>query len=401
MKLLQVNSVCGIGSTGRIAVDLYNEAKNAGHGAAIAYGREPALACPETIRLGVRPNLLDIAKTRLFDSHGYANRAATKRLTETISREGFTLVHLHNVHGYYLHLPTLFQFLKKSGIPVVWTLHDCWPFTGHCAFYQPAGCQKWLTGCGGCPLKREYPASFLLDASARNYKNKKNLFGGLNCHLVTPSRWLAGEAEKSFLGGYPVSVIPNGIDLSVFRPTDAGELLARYQIDGRKIILGVAGPWKKSKGLDVFLRLAPRLPEDYQIVLVGLSAQQKDALPSNVTGIGRTNSPAELAALYSAAEVFCNPTTADNFPTTQLEALACGTPVVTYNTGGASEALPAACGTVVPAGDEAALLYALLKTKKQDCAAACLKQAAEYEKHAQFRKYLALYERLEEKNSNA
>jgi glycosyltransferase involved in cell wall biosynthesis len=287
----------------------------------------------------------------------------------------------------------LFQYLKSAGTPVVWTLHDCHAFTGHCAFFDMAGCEKWKHGCGNCPQKQAYPKSILLDRSARNYVEKRELFTGLkNLTIVTPSNWLKALAEQSFLGEYPIQTIHNGIDPDIFKPTGS-DLRSRFGVGETKLVLGVANIWEPRKGLLDFLALAEKLGDAAKVVLIGLSDRQIKDLPRCVTGIRRTANARELAAWYTAADVFVNPTLEDNFPTTQIEALACGTPVVTYDTGGCAEALDETCGVVVSKGYIDGLekgVFHACDLQAQDC----LKRASAFDQNDRFAEYAALYETL-------
>lgn len=392
MKVLQINSVCGRGSTGRITTDLADVLAAHGHTCRIAYGRDTA---PEryrgtAVRIGGdRDVYLHGLKSLLLDAHGTGSTRATARAIEWIREYDPDVVHLHNVHGYYIDTRLLFRYLKEAGKPVVWTLHDCWAFTGHCSYFTMVDCDRWKTQCAHCVQKKAYPASLLWDRSKRNFQSKQELFTGLpNVTLVTPSNWLAGLVRQSFLKGYPVEAIPNGIDLDVFKPTPS-DFRERHGLVGKQVLLGVANIWAPSKGLDDFIQLSSMLTDEQKIVLVGLSEKQIRTLPEGILGIRRTDSVQGLAEIYSAADVFVNPTHEDNFPTTNLEALACGTPVITYRTGGSPEALDESCGAVVSegAGNILPALSAL-----QVPPDACIRRAAQFEKKAQFEKYLQLYE---------
>jgi len=306
---------------------------------------------------------------------------------------------LHNIHGYYLHVGILFKYLKNKTIPVVWTLHDCWPFTGHCAHFEWVSCEKWKTECNNCPLTHIYPSSWYIDNSKKNFYEKKSLFQGLeNLTIVTPSLWLKGLVKQSFLKDYPVKVINNGIDLERFKPVETEIVKDKYSLTGYKIVLGVASVWDRIKGLDHFKQLSKLLYEDVRIVLVGLNKKQIQSLPQNIIGVERTESVEELTALYSCADVFVNPTLVDNFPTTNLEALACGTPVVTYDTGGSPEAVDEETGIVVEQGDIGKLLTAvnkILNHGKEQYKSNCRKRAVQkYDKIERYQDYLKLYESI-------
>ena len=385
MKVLQINSVCGIRSTGRICTDLADVLLQDGHECMIAYGRE---SVPEKYRkIAVRiGNDLDAKmhalQSRIFDNAGFGSKRATEKFIDWVKKYDPDIIHLHNIHGYYINVEILFNYLAEFNKPVVWTLHDCWAFTGHCAYYSYVKCDKWKTGCFNCTQKKRYPSSLLWDASKQNWQKKKALFTSVkNMTLVTPSKWLANEVKKSFLSNYPMKVIANGIDLDVFKPTPS-DFKEKNGFVGKKIILGVASSWSECKGLKDFIELSKILDEKYKIVLVGLSGNQIKELPENVMAISRTNNVKELAEIYTAADIFFNPTYEDNFPTVNLEAQACGTPVITYRTGGSVESVPEE--NVVEQGDFTKLTYRLEKTLE-------IAKNAAFNKNLLMKKYLEVY----------
>jgi putative colanic acid biosynthesis glycosyltransferase len=339
LKVLQINTVCGVGSVGRIVRQIHEALREKGHESYIAYGRKP-LGCDGAIRIGGDLDVyFQVFLTRVFDLHGFGSKKATKKFLKIVEEINPDIIHLHNIHGYYLNIEVLFDFLKSFDKPVVWTLHDCWAFTGHCSYFTYAKCERWKTGCYSCPEKKSYPRSVIFDNSKSNYARKKKAFtGAKNMTLVTPSQWLAGLVKESFLRDYPVQVIPNGIDTEVFKPTPS-DFKKRYGLDGKFLILGVANVWEKRKGFDYFLDLSKYLSDDEIIVLVGLSDERIKNLPNNIIGIKRTNSAKELSEIYTAADVFFNPTLEDNYPTVNLEAQACGTYVITFDSGGAKETI--------------------------------------------------------------
>lgn len=392
MKVFQINSVCGIGSTGRIVCDIKQTLEANDDKCQIAYGRG-FYNDPDCLK--IESDLVFKAHvffSRITDRQGFYSTSATKRLVRSIEHFEPDIIHLHNIHGYYLDIRVLFEFLKNYGKPVVWTLHDCWAFTGHCAYFDYADCNKWKTGCGQCPQKSAYPASFLLDDSKKSFQEKKRLFTSVpNMNIVTPSDWLNNLVKESFLGEIPVTTINNGIDLSVFRPVET-KFKEKNNLRGKKLVLGIANVWEKRKGLDDFIALSKILSDDAKIVLVGLSEKQISSLPSNIMGITRTANINELVELYSAADVFVNPTKEDNFPTVNIEAIACGTPVVTYNTGGSGEMLNEKCGIVVPTGDINALAQAIenINLKSEDC----VSYAINFEKNKQYNIYMELYKNI-------
>ena len=400
-KLLQINITANWGSHGRIAEDIGVLAQEKGWESYIAYGRHANSSQSTLIKIG---NMFDEyihgIQSRLLDNHGLASKKTTLKLVQEIDRIKPDMIHLHNIHGYYLNYPILFQYLAKSNIPVVWTLHDCWPITGHCAYFTYVQCDKWKDGCKNCNHINTYPISYLRQRSALNYKCKKESFTQCKSMTVVPvSRWLADIIDQSFLNKYPIRMIHNGIDLNVFsgreRQTD---ILAQYK--DKHIILGVNSKWDSRKGFKDFIKLRNLLDSRYLIVLVGLPEQQIKGLPEGVIGIRRTNNISELADYYAAATVFVNPTYEDNFPTTNIEAMACGTPVITYQTGGSPESIvEGKTGFVVPYGNVEVLADTIqnlaqsdqLLTMRETC-----RQHSEkfYNKNQCYQKYFDLYNTL-------
>lgn len=403
MRIVQINTVCGTGSTGKIAVDLYKIAEEAGHTPYIAYGRGSAPAHVQGFKIG---NVVDFGRHVLVNfflgKSGFGSKAVTKRFLRWLDEIEPDVLHLHNLHGFYLHIGMLFEYIKSHNIPVVWTLHDCWPLTGQCAYFDYADCDKWQTGCHNCPIFRsEYPYSLFRDNSKENYIEKKSIFTGVpNLIIVTPSNWLADIVKRSYLRDYPVAVIPNGIDLSLFKP--AAIQVSDVQPSGRiasapKIVLGVANVWTRRKGLDFFLQLSDMLGSAFHIVLIGLSKKQQAELQSKfkgrITAITRTSNQQELVSWYQKAYVFVNPTLEDNFPTTNLEALACGTPVITFQTGGSPECITDECGIVVEKGNIAELKEAILalESRPEITPSKCREKALAYDRKARFKEYLKIY----------
>lgn len=353
MKYLFINSVAGVGSTGKIAADQCRKLEKEGHQCVLAYGRAKA-NCDDiqTIQIGTPWDYRwHGVVTRVFDRHGFASKHATKVFLKWVAEYNPDVIWLHNLHGYYINIDLLFKYLKSCKKKIYWTLHDCWAFTGHCSYFDYVGCDNWRVDCRECPQKRNYPASILISASKKNYKAKKEIFCGVdNLKIIVPSKWLEGLVKGSFLREYPVEVMHNSIDQNVFKPTPS-DFKKKYHLEDKKIILGVAGVWEKRKGLEDFFKLSDILDDEYRIVLVGLDRKQINHLPKNIIGIKKTNSAKELAEIYTAADVFFNPTYEDNYPTVNLEAQACGTPVVTYNTGGAKETIVMPDSYVVNKGD--------------------------------------------------
>lgn len=397
MDILQINTSVNTGSTGRITEQIGQKAIQNGHSSTIAFGvRGNGESCSKLIRIGSKPDrVLHGLKTRMFDLHGFGSKRATEIFVKKLETLAPDVIGLHNLHGYYLNIEVLFSYLKEVRKPIVWTFHDCWPFTGHCTYFDSVGCEKWIDGCFNCPKTKFYPASYGADNSKWNYERKKELFNGIkNLRIITPSHWLAGLVKQSFLKEYPVNVINNGVDTDVFAP-EVQEIPSSLQLDNRKIVLGVASVWDKRKGLQDFIELNKIIGKDFRIVLVGLSIEQIKDLPGGITGFARTENVNQLAALYGIADVFVNPTWQDNFPTTNIEALACGTPVITYNTGGSPEAVNEKTGFVVEQGDLDGVVQALKKISEKNRESSrkiCRKHALEhFNKEERFQDHIELY----------
>jgi len=398
LKVLQINTTVNSGSHGRIAEEIGRLLIENGHKSVIAYGRTALSSRSDLIRVGKKADLaLHLVKTRLFDRHGFGSSHATKEFLKKIDDINPDIIHLHNLHGYYLNVKVLFKYFVKINRPLVWTFHDCWPFTGHCSHFQHINCAKWTTGCYNCPLSLSYPKSLFVDNSKMNYYQKKDLFTGINeMIIVAPSQWLAGHLKNSFLSDYEIRIINNGIDINKFKPVDSLVIRNKHNIT-KKYILGVASTWTEKKGLEDFKQLKNINPE-LDIVLVGLSMKQIHAMPPTIKAIPRTEKIEDLAALYSGAEVFINPTYSDNFPSVNLEALACGTPVITYKTGGSSESIDKKTGIVVEKGKIDRLVdavYTILNNGKNQYTNNCRARAELlFNKDDRYNDYITLYSKI-------
>lgn len=405
-KLLQINPVIRTNtSTGRIMQEIGELAMANGWDSYIAYsgGRDGIKPCKsKLLPVGGK---LDVAVhglwTRLTDRHGLASWCATRKFIQEIETLKPDVIHIHNIHGYFLNFKMLFEYLEKADIPVIWTVHDCWLYTGHCYYYSSVGCDKWQTGCGNCPQQKAFPTSWFVDASKMNYQDKDKSFNSIKDKLtiVPVSEWIRSEMSHSFLKDCRFQVIHNGIDLDVFDvQADDKAVREKYNLGNKKIILGLASIWCKEKGWDDFIRMSEMLNEDEVIVMVGVSEEQMKSLPSNIVAIRRTENVRQLAELYSAATAFVNPTWQDNYPTVNLEAIACGTPVVTYRTGGSVEAVTEKTGFVIEQGDVKGLLEAVRRIAERgkvqytaDCRAYAL---ANFRKEDRYADYLKLYENI-------
>lgn len=401
-RLLQINSTANWGSTGKIAEQIGLVAMEAGWESYIAYGRSANSSKSKLIKVGSKLSVMwHGVLSRLFDCHGLASSVATKRLVKKISQIKPDIIHLHNIHGYYLNYKILFDYLNRANIPVVWTLHDCWAFTGHCAHYIQEQCYLWKTGCCRKDCKRFYPASYVVSKTKQNYNLKKKLFLGLGSNLViTPvSSWLADQTKQSFLGQQKIHYIYNGVDTSVFTPLPAKHIVDKYELQGKIVLLGVASAWSDGKGFSDYLSLRKKLTDDYVIIMVGLSEEVIKTLPAGIIGIKRTQSVKELAELYSAANIVLSLSRAETFGLTVAEGMSCGTPAIVYNNTATPELITEQTGLVVDkTGDVDGVVESIntiVQNGREYYTAACRKRAEEYfDKDKCFGKYLELYNEI-------
>lgn len=344
MKVLIINSVYGFSSTGRICAEIAKEAQKKGDICMIAC-REARQNKDDKSEIVIISSPVQTkihgVQARLFDNQGLNSNHSTKAFLKIADAFNPDVVWLHNIHGYYINYDMLFTWIKsKSNLQVKWTLHDCWAFTGHCAYFTMCGCERWKRGCFDCPQIREYPKSLFFDNSRRNYLLKKKSFCGVSdLEIITPSKWLAGLVKESFLSEYSVLVVHNKIDTSVFKPTKQ-KFRRDNNLVNQRIVLGVANKWGRRKGLDRFVTIAEKLPDYFTVILIGeITEEQRRALPKNTLALGKTNNTHDLADIYSSADVLLLLTREDNYPTVSLEAEACGTPVFTLDVGGCKETI--------------------------------------------------------------
>ena len=391
MKIIQINATCGTGSTGKICVGISEILSKANIENYVFYsdktnGYDRGIGFSDNNYIKFQA-----AKTKIFGNYGFNSKKATQNMIAELEKIQPDIVHLHNIHGHDCDLETLFTYFKRKKTKLVWTFHDCWAFTAYCPHFTMAKCDKWKTACTECVQYREY--SWFFDRSSEIFEKKKQLFTGLDLTIVTPSVWLSDLVKQSFLKDYPVRVINNGIDLSVFKPSES-DFRERYGLKNKKVLLGVAFGWGNRKGLDVFLTLSKRLnPENYRIVLVGTDETIDRQLSENIISIHRTNNQSELAEIYTAADLFVNPTREENFPTVNIESLACGTPVLTFKTGGSPEILDESCGSVVDCGDVDSLEKEIIRicTENPYAKEDCVTRALKFDKPRNFKEYLKLY----------
>lgn len=394
MKVVQINSTCGVGSTGKICVGISeiltkNNIENYILYSSKSNGYPLGIQCADDSYIKIQA-----LKAKVFGNYGFNSKKATKRMIAELERINPDIVHLHNIHGHDCDIEMLLTYFKENKTKLVWTFHDCWTFTGYCTYFDMVKCGKWKAECGDCIQRKEF--SWLFDKSASLLERKKRLFEGLDLIIVTPSQWLADMVKQSFLGEYPVKVICNGIDLDVFKPV-LSNIKQRYGWEDKRIVLGVSVEWGRRKGLDVFVELAKRLPDDYQIVLVGTNADIDKRLPSNIMSIHRTHNAQELAEIYTVADVFANPTRDEVLGLVNIEALACGTPGVTFNSGGSPECYDENCGAVVNCNDIDTFEKEIIRIcrEKPYTQENCIRKAKEFDKNKKFKEYLELYERID------
>lgn len=395
-KVLFINSV-NYGSTGTIMLQIAHTASDNGYEAFISYPPSRSnynKKISNNILIGNRiERNIHLKLGYLTGMHGDYSTIGTKKLLKRISKINPDIIHLHNLHNCFINLELLFDYIKNQKISVVWTLHDCWAFTGQCPHYTMAKCEKWKTECNNCPLYRQYPAARIDKTKEKFYLKKKWFTGVDNLTLVTPSVWLKKQVELSFLSEYPVVVINNGIDLSIFKHT-ASDFREKYDLKDKIILLGVANPWSAKKGLNVFVELSKLIDEKYKIVLVGLSEKQIEDLPENILGLPKTNNQTELAKIYSAADYFINPSVEETMGLVTVEALACGTPVIVSNSTAVPEVVTEDCGVILNENQIDEYISAITNTDKDFSSSDCVKQAKKYDKKIKYEEYMTLYKRV-------
>lgn len=389
MIIAQINATCGAGSTGKICISVSELLSENGAENYIFYSSGSSdypLGIKYANEIAIKMQTL---VSRISGNYGFEARSITERLIKELERISPNIIHIHNIHSHSCNLEILFNYIRKNNIKTYWTFHDCWAFTAYCPYFDIFECDKWKTGCKKCPQIKQY--SWFFDRSEYLYNKKKSVIEGTDLTIITPSQWLAGLVKESFFKDYPVKVINNGIDLNVFKPTDS-DFRKKHNLENKYMVLGVAFGWGKRKGLDIFIELSKRLDNSYQIVLVGTDDNVDKELPQKIISIHRTQNQNELAEIYTAADLFVNPTREENYPTVNMEAIACGTPVVTFNTGGSPEMLDSTCGTVVKKNDIDGIYNEIKRVcetqpySKDDC----LKRAESFDKNLRFTEYLNL-----------
>ena len=339
-KLVQINTVAN-GSIGKIMKEIQLEAEKRGFETISFVGRRKVYTEALCEKFGNSVSFwIHVIINTIFDKQGYGSVLQTRKLITRLREENPDIIHLHNLHGYYLYIPMLVKYLKEEYKgKIFWTFHDCWPFTGHCPYFTMIGCEKWKNGCNKCPNKKEYPISWGFDCSRENYNEKKKWFLNLpNLKIIVPSEWMKELVGQSFFKEYPIYVISNGINRRVFFSRKTSDIYNKYKLSSeKKIILGVADLWSERKRISDFLALAEQLPEDYQIVLIGRNKDRRIKKYSNIIDIPYTENVDELAEFYSEAFVFLNPSREESFSVVTAEALSCGTPVIVLDTSAVKE----------------------------------------------------------------
>ena len=393
MKVVQINTSCGVGSTGKICVGISQvleeqRIENYILYSALSNGYENGISCSTEKYIK-----LQALKSRIFGNYGFNSRMATRKMITELERIQPDIVHLHNIHGHDCNLEMLFTYFKKKKTKLVWTFHDCWAFTGYCTYFTMTQCENWKSQCGFCVQNRDF--SWIFDKSKILFEKKRELFEGLDLTIVTPSLWLADMVKQSFMKNYTIQVIYNGIDLNTFSRV-SGSIRQKYGLENRKVVLGVSAEWGKRKGLDVFISLSQKLPIHYKIVMIGTNSKIDQLLPKEILSIHRTNNQKELAELYTAADVLVNPTRDEVFGLINVEALACGTPGITFNSGGSPECYDETCGSVVNCDDIDAMEKEIIRicTDKPYSKEACVQRAKAFDKNERFKEYVELYERI-------
>lgn len=404
-SLVEINTVVN-NSTGRIMHDIQREADISGMETLSIVGRRHVYTDVPCVKFGNALSFwIHVIWTTLTDRHGLEpvlSSLFTRKMVDRIREANPDIIHLHNIHGYYLHYPTLMKYLayEYKG-KIIWTFHDLWPITGHCAYYSAVNCDKWMTGCNHCPNKKRYPVSLGLDGSRKNYEIKRKLFTSLsNLTITVPSEWMVSQVRQSFMGKYPVEVIHNGIDTVVF---DHNRLIADLDIESnkcadetawsdKKILLSVASIWDERKGLKDLIALSDKLSDDYVMVIVGLSKHQISRLPKDVIGITRTENIDELVSLYSRANIFINPSLEESFSLVTVEALSCGCPCIVLDTSAVAELVNDDNGVVLHSHKPEAYLDAIKSIENRGYSRESVRATAlKYDNRYMLEGYMRLY----------
>lgn len=388
MKIVQINATCGSGSIGKICQDISKLLNNKGIENYVLYSMGNSnypyamKFCNEYVRK------IQSLIEKVLGIYGFGAKLTTKLLIQKLKHISPNIIHIHNIHTHDVDLGMLFEYLNSNNIKVFWTFHDCWAFTGYCPYFDMAGCDKWKNRCHGCKVYKQY--SFFFDRSEYLYNKKQKGLSKSNLTIITPSKWLSELVRQSFLKDKTIKVINNGIDLDVFRPR-VSDFRLRYHCENKMLLLGIANIWEKRKGLDTFIRLAKDLNDNYRIILVGTNNEIDKLLPENIISIHRTENQEQLAEIYSAADLFVIPTLEENFPTVNIESIACGTPVITYNTGGSPEIIDERTGYVIRDNSYDTLYKTIAHYSNEFNRSECVERARIFNKYDKYIEYIKLY----------
>lgn len=392
MRVVQINLTARQGGTGRVCHGISNSLNESNIESYTLFSSTQSQSSFEIKYASDFRRKINALISKVIGNYGFNSHLMTRRLISYLKKLKPDIIHLHNLHGHNVNLKMLFKYFKKNPkIKLFWTFHDLWSFTGYCPYAELANCEKWKSGCNRCPQKKQF--SWFFDRSKKLYERKKELFTGLNLTIVAPSSYIANMAKQSFFKDYEIKVINNGIDLNIFKPTES-DFREKYNLENKYIALGVAEAWDERKGLDTFIELSKRLPDKYQIVLVGTDDKIDKLLPKNIISIHRTQNVSKLTEIYTASDVFVNPTLDEAFGMVNIEALACGTPVVTYKSGGSPECIDDSCGIAIPKNDIEAIQKEIIRIceDKPYLSDACRKRAMDnFDKNTSFQKYVEMY----------
>lgn len=401
MKVVQINAVYGIMSTGRNVMEISNVLTNEGHECLTFYGNHPGNYQGDTRFMGsFLSHKVHALTSRLFADAGKGSIFATRRLVEFLSEYKPDIVHLNNLHGNFIHINKILNYLADNDIATVVHLHDCFFFTGGCMHYTVNNCYKWQTDCNNCRFLSRGKDFIFKNRASRNLKNKIHLFNAIpRLAVCGVSKWTEQEARRSpvFAKAKIITHIYNWIDLNLFKPQseDSNKTTRkRLGIDNQIMLLGVASGWGNAKGLDDFNALARQMP-DAKIVLVGkMPADVK--LEPNIISVGATDSVIELARLYSAADVFVHLSREETFGKVVAESLACGTPAVVYDSTALPELIDENTGRVINPGDIETAVQAIHNLRSQPhIGQSCRKRAELYfDMKKNIQKQIEVYQNL-------
>ncbi|MBQ0099341.1 MAG: glycosyltransferase [Firmicutes bacterium] len=395
MRVLQINAVCGNGSTGLIVKDIASQVEKNGDEAFVAFQNGQA-----SKNFYVFNNKFDeklhALYTRIFGKQGYASKRETKKFLKWVSEIKPDIVHLHNLHGNYINLPMLLNYLSKNDIATVVTLHDCWFFTGKCTHYVEYKCDRWQESCGKCPQKHANINSIFFDKSSKVLFDREKLFVSIpRLKIVGCSKWIAEECKKSKLKNCDITYIHNGVDTSIFKPTN-NEFRKKNNLEDKFVVLGFANKWGQERNREAVLYIISTLKEDERIVLVGCDNKMMDNFSKfdNVICVGFIKDRNELADIYSSCDVFLNLTHADTLPTVNMESICSGTPVITYDVCGSPELVDSGSGFVVPENDYIAIVEAKNFIKFKNFNIEIEKYHEKFSKTNNYLKYIDVYKEL-------